>query len=57
MPLNILFALFIGLTIGWVIFGFWGGVIVAIAASLVVTYWDKIDSWLHTQMDKWDAQH
>lgn len=56
MPLNVLFAFFISFCLGALAFGFWWGVAIAIAVSLVVLYWDKISNWVHTKLDKWETE-
>lgn len=56
MPLNILFAFFIAFVFGALAFGpLWGGIL-AVIASAVTIYWDKISNWVHTKLDKWETE-
>lgn len=53
MTLNALFACFIAFCLGTLAFGAFWGLILAVAATVVVVYWDKIEHAIQTQLDKW----
>lgn len=56
MPLNILIAAFISFCLGALAFGFWWGVAIAIAVSLIVLYWDEIDRVINAKLTQWERE-
>lgn len=53
MTLNALFACFIAFCLGTLAFGAFWGLILAVAATIVVVYWDKIANKIQIEFDKW----